>query len=72
MTVTTGKPEKVLSQWSTKITVEFVQVPDEKRDAYWAALAWFAEEIGKDLSAQGRAARSDGREIGTGDLYGEL
>lgn len=58
------KPE----EWSFEITVNFVQVPDEKRDAYWATLAWFAEEIEKELSAVGRAQRSDGREIGTGDL----
>ena len=52
MAVTTGKPQKVLSQWSTKITVEFVQVPDEKREAYWAALAWFAEEIRKEMQIE--------------------
>jgi hypothetical protein len=60
MAVTTGKPQKVLSQWSTKITVEFVQVPAEKREAYWAALAWFAEEIRKDLTVPEAAETVNG------------
>lgn len=47
MTVTTEQIETGQSQWTYEVTVNFVQVPDEKRDAYWAALAWFAEEIQK-------------------------
>jgi len=68
MEVTTGTIGEGRSQWTYEVTVEFVQVPDDKRDAYWATLAWFADEILKELSAQGprgrdgRAARSDGRE----------
>jgi len=63
MEVTTGTIGEGRSQWTYEVTVEFVQVPDDKRDAYWATLAWFADEILKELSAQGRAARpADGRE----------
>lgn len=70
MEVTTGTIGEGRSQWTYEVNVEFVQVPDDKRDAYWATLAWFADEILKELSAQGVAgrarheqpARSDGRE----------
>lgn len=64
MEVTTGTIGKGRSQWTYEVTVEFVQVPDDKRDAYWATLAWLADEILKELSAgSGRATpRSAGRE----------
>lgn len=50
MSSPTGGP-KGLSQWSTKITVEFIQLPDDKRAQYDAALAWFAEQIKKEMTA---------------------
>ncbi len=41
--------------WKYEITTTFVQVPDEKLEAYWAALEWFAqcirEEIQKEMEA---------------------
>jgi hypothetical protein len=56
MEVTTGTIGEGRSQWTYEVTVEFVQVPDDKRDAYWATLAWLADEILKELSAEsGRA-----------------
>ena len=51
MTVTTGKPKKVLSQWSTKVSVEFVPLPLEKEQAYWAAMKYFASVLMQDLTA---------------------
>ncbi len=32
------------SQFSWSLEVRFVQVPDEKRDVYWAALRWVVEK----------------------------
>lgn len=52
MEVTTGNL-KGLSQWSAEVTVEFIQAPAERREAYWAALAWFAERIQNELTASG-------------------
>lgn len=43
--ITTGE----VGGWTYEITTTFVQVPDDKRDAYWATLAWLAEEILKLL-----------------------
>jgi galactose-1-phosphate uridylyltransferase len=54
MTVTSGKrakrpkPEK----WSFEITVVFVQVPDEKREAFHATLEWLAKEIQKEMQME--------------------
>ena len=50
MSVTTGKPKKVLSQWRTNVTVEFVPLPPEREEAYWAAIEYFASVI-QDLTA---------------------
>jgi len=30
------------SKWTSEITVEFVPLPKEKEEAYWAALQYFA------------------------------
>lgn len=68
MEITTGQIENGLSQWTCEITVEFVQAPDAKREAYWAALAWLADEVKKELSAVCQSQRSIGRETGTGGL----
>lgn len=62
MEVTTGTIGEGRSQWTYEVTVEFVQVPDDKRDAYWATLAWLADEILKELSAVPVPRRSVGRE----------
>lgn len=31
-----------LSKWTSEITVEFVPLPKDKEEAYWAALQYFA------------------------------
>lgn len=71
MEVTTGTIGEGRSQWTYEVTVEFVQVPDDKRDAYWATLAWLADEILKELSAEsGRATPRSADEVGEAVLDG--
>jgi hypothetical protein len=53
MTSPTGKKVKrpKPEEWSFQITVTFMQVPDDKREAFQVTLAWFAREIEKELTA---------------------
>lgn len=57
-TVKRPKPE----EWSFQIEIRFVQVPDEKREAYWRTLQWLAEEIEKEIEKSLTAPR--GKESG--------
>ena len=36
-------------KWTSELTVEFVPLPPEKEEAYWAALRYFAEIMFADL-----------------------
>ena len=66
MTVTSGKrvkrpkPEK----WSFQITVQFIEVPEEKHEAYLAAVRYFASvikaELEKELTASEAAETVNG------------
>lgn len=47
MVSTTGKS---LSQWSYTVEVEFVPLPPEKEEAYWAAIEYFREILIKELT----------------------
>lgn len=49
MDFTTGK--KVLNQWSTKVTVEFIELPADKEMAYQAAIEYFAQILFQELTA---------------------
>lgn len=53
MTSSTGKRVKrpKPDDWSFEITITFEQVPDEKKEAYWAALKYFASVLMQDLTA---------------------
>lgn len=55
-TVTTGTIGEGRNQWTYTVTVKFAQIPDDRRDAYWAALKWIAEEVLKEYSRQRAAA----------------
>ena len=35
--------------WSCKVSVSFVDLPEEKEEAYWAAISYFAEVMFSDL-----------------------
>ena len=37
--------------WTSEITVEFVPLPKEKEEAYWAAIHYFAELLYLELTA---------------------
>ncbi len=50
MSFTTGEP-KALGQWSYTILVEFIDLPVEKENAYWAAIHYFSEVMFKGLTA---------------------
>ncbi len=50
MDFTTGEP-KALGQWSCKISVEFIDLPIEKEELYWAAISYFAEVLFQELTA---------------------
>jgi hypothetical protein len=38
-------------EWTTEFTFDFVPLPPEKEDAYWAAIQYFAEVMFADLLA---------------------
>ncbi len=38
--------------WSYKVSVSFVELPEEKEAAYWAAISYFAEVMFSDLISQ--------------------
>lgn len=48
MAFTTGET-KALGQWSYTILVEFVNLPVEKEQAYWAAIHYFSEVMFKEM-----------------------
>lgn len=48
MAFTTGET-KALGQWSYTVLVEFVNLPVEKEQAYWAAIHYFSEVMFKEM-----------------------
>lgn len=36
-------------KWTTELTVNFVPLPPEKEEAYWAAIDYFAQVMFADL-----------------------
>lgn len=38
-----------MPKWITNLTVEFVPLPPEKEEAYWAAIRYFAQVMFSDL-----------------------
>jgi hypothetical protein len=38
-------------EWTTEFTFDFVTLPSEKEEAYWAAIRYFAEVMFADLLA---------------------
>lgn len=48
MDFTTGET-KALGQWSYTVCVEFVEVPEEKEQAYWEAIHYFASVMFEEM-----------------------
>lgn len=40
---------KTRPKWTTELTVNFVPLPPEKEEAYWAAIEYFAQVMFADL-----------------------
>lgn len=43
------KDDKKPARWTCKFTVSFVPLPEEKEEAYWATIHYFAEVMFADL-----------------------
>ena len=52
------------SKWTCKVTVEFVPLPPEREEAYWAAMKYFAEVIHKEIN---KSEEGDERKDTNGD-----
>ncbi len=43
------KEKIIIGQWTCEITIEYVPLPPEKEELYWAAIGYFAEVLFSEL-----------------------
>ena len=47
------------NMWTSEITVEFVPLPPEREEAYWAAIRYFAEVMFSDIVEESAEVNAD-------------
>lgn len=52
-----------MTKWTTELSVEFVPLPPEKEEAYWATIRCFAEIMFDDLLPKVVPPQTEGRDL---------
>lgn len=52
-----------MTEWTTELSVEFVPLPPEKEEAYWAAIHILAEIMFDDLLPEVVLPQTEGRDL---------